>query len=172
VAQGYDGRFYIFGDTVGHPLLKFDPANASFQIMKCRGLAPPPDLRDAMIAAFGRYLIILGGQRDSGFTHVYGLDIEREHWFTLTVLPDGETVTMDDGNIKNGMFQLPREHSSSFAYSPNLRVAVSVMGSRLLDPPPAHVIQLASAIATLNLTSDMLRMLSHTSDSNEKRVGS
>jgi hypothetical protein len=159
VAKAFDDRFYIFGDTTGHPLLRFDPADESFETLKCSGLAPPPDLCNAMIASFGRYLIIVGGERVSPFTYVYGLDIERENWFTLTVLPDGETVTLDDGNIKNGMFQLPREHSSSFVYSPRWRTVVSMMGSRLMEPPPVNAIRLADAIATLNVKSDMLRML-------------
>jgi hypothetical protein len=159
VARGYDSKYYIFGDTTGHPILRFDPQTDNFDVMKCGGLSPPPDLRYSMIAAFGKYLIIIGGKRDSPFTYVYGVDIEREHWFTLTVLPDGKTVTLDDGNIKNGMFQLPREHSSSFVYSPELRLVVALLGSRLMDPPPVHVIHLADAIATLNLKSDLLRML-------------
>jgi hypothetical protein len=161
VTKGFDDRFYIFGDTTGHPLLRFDPATVTFEIMKCSGLAPPPDLKNSMIASFGCYLIIVGGERDSAFTYVYGLDIERENWFTLTVLPDGETVTLADGNIKSGMFQLPREHSSSFVYSPKWRAVVAVMGSRLMDPPPVHTIRLVEAIATLNVKSDMLKMLAH-----------
>jgi hypothetical protein len=159
VARAFDSKYYIFGDTTGHPLLKFDTQTELFEVLKCGGLAPPPDLRNSMIAAFAKYLIIVGGERDSPFTYVYALDIERGHWFTLTVLPDGKNVTLDDGNIKNGMFQLPREHSASFVYSTAGRLVVSLMGSRLMEPPPVHVIHLADAIATLNVKSDMLRML-------------
>jgi hypothetical protein len=128
--------------------------------MKCAGLAPPPDLTDAMIATFGNdCLIIAGGNRDSNFTYIYGLDIVRAVWFTIGVMPDGVSVTLADGNVKNGLFQLPRQHSAAFAYSPKRRAVVSVMGSRFLEPPPVNTIALADAIAVLNLKRDLLAMM-------------
>jgi hypothetical protein len=161
VARGNDGKsFFIFGNTSGHPLLKFSVEERVFEVMKCGGLAPPPDLTDAMIAAFGNdCLIVIGGDRDSNFTYVYGLDIDRAVWFNIGVMPDGESVTLADGNVKSGLFQLPRQHSAAFAYSPKQRAVVSVMGSRFLEPPPVNTIALADAIAVISLKKDLLAML-------------
>jgi hypothetical protein len=161
VAQGSDGfSFYIFGNTSGHPLLRFNARDRMFDVIKCGGLAPPPELTDAMIAAFGKdWLIVIGGVRESDFTYVYGVDIVRFVWFIIGVLPDEVSVTLADGNIKNGLFQLPRQHSAAFAYSPKRRAVVAVMGSRLLEPPPVNTIVLADAIAVLTLKRDLLEML-------------
>jgi hypothetical protein len=160
VARGTDGFFYVFGDTSGHPLLRFRAEERTFEVMKCGGLAPPADLTDAMVAAFGNNcLIIVGGDRESNHTYVYGLSIERAVWFTVGVLPDGVSVTLADGNVKNGLFQLPRQHSAAFAYSAKRRAIVSVMGSNFLEPPPVNTIALGDAIAVLNLKWDLLAML-------------
>lgn len=159
VVKFAENDFLIFGDTTGHPLLRFDATDATFKMMTCTGVAPPPQVKDAQVAVCGEYLLVFGGEKESPYTYIYALDVAREAWFPFCVMPDGETVTLTDGNIKSGFFQLPRQHSSSVVYSLRTRSVVTVMGNKLLEPPPIHMIAMGRAMGVLHLKDDMLDML-------------
>ena len=159
VVKFAENDFLIFGDTTGHPLLRFDATTASFKVMACAGVAPPPQVKDAQVAVCDRYLLVFGGEKESPYTYIYALDVARESWFPFSIIPDGETVTLSDGNIKSGFFQLPRQHSSSVAYSLRTRSVVAVMGNKMLDPPPINVIEMGQAVSVLHLKNDMLDIL-------------
>lgn len=158
--DSFDGsHWFIFGDTVGHPLVSVDTDNQSFKELFCAGFGPPAGLKHALFCRADRYLFACGGLKDSPYTYAYGLDIERQFWFVLSVEPDQETVSIVDGCVKNGMFQLPRQHSGAMAYSPHQRSIISVMGSGFVDPAPVHILRIGDALTIIHLMGDMLNML-------------
>lgn len=158
--ESYDGiHWFVFGDTVGHPLLRFDNETQVFNEMSCAGFGPPAMLKNAMICCADHYLFVTGGQKDSPYTYIYGLDIDRKTWLVFSIQPDDETVTNSDGCVKNGNFQVPRQHSGVMAYSPATRSLMSVMGSKYTEPPPVQIVYIGDALAVLHLKSDILSML-------------
>lgn len=151
----------IFGSTSGPPLARFDSSTEKFEVMKCTGTAPPPELQHAMICVADDYLFVIGGEKESQFTYVYAMNLVRQQWFAFFVQPDNVTTISEDGNwSKVGIFQLPRQHSGSLIYSPRSRALVSIMGSMFMQPPPTSVIAIGPALAVLHLQSDMVAMLS------------
>lgn len=158
--ESYDKtNWFIFGDTVGHPLLRFNNETKVFNEMTCAGFGPPANLKNAMICCADHYLFVTGGIKDSPYTYVYGLDIDRKTWLVISIQPDDETVTNSDGCIKNGNFQVPRQHSGSMAYSPISRSLMCIMGSKYTEPPPVQELYIGDALAVLHLKSDILSML-------------
>ncbi|KAK8893250.1 hypothetical protein M9Y10_021667 [Tritrichomonas musculus] len=159
--ESYDKvHWFVFGDTIGHPLLRFDNKTKQFNEMSCAGFGPPANLKNALICCADHYLFVTGGQKDSPYTYVYGLDIDRQTWLVFSIQPDGETVTNSDGCVKNGNFQVPRSHSGVMAYSPSTRSLMSVMGNRYTEPPPVQIVYIGDALSVLHLKSDILYMLS------------
>ena len=150
----------IFGSTSGHPLASFDSASETFEVMKCTGTAPPPELQHAMICCADDYMFVIGGEKESAYTYVYALNLVRQQWFAFFVEPDNVTTVAEDGNwSKLGIFQLPRQHSGALIYYPRGRTLISIMGSLFLQPPPTSEISIGPALAVLHLQSDMLAML-------------
>ncbi|OHT08357.1 Kelch motif family protein [Tritrichomonas foetus] len=151
---------YIFGSTRGHPVSRFDKSNSTIEVMRCQGTAPPPELLNAMVTVASNYLFVFGGEYEkSGFSYLYALDLNRQYWFPFHVVPDNDTTSFEDGDVTNqGIFKLPRQHSGAFAYSRRTRSLVSTMGSLLMEPAPLSVIYIGSALAVLNMRSDMLQM--------------
>lgn len=152
---------YIFGSTKGHPVTRFDREKQSFEVMKCLGTAPPPELTNAMLAIAGSLMFVFGGEyTDSNYSYLYALDLNRLRWFPFYVLPDNNTTSYEDGEIsKQEIFKLPRQHSGCFAYSKKRRSLISTMGSLFLEPSPISIINVGSAIGILNHRSDLLDML-------------
>jgi hypothetical protein len=110
-------------------------------------------------------LFLVGGEASFGYMHLFALDVKRQWWFAFHVRPDNVTVSCDDGTVnKIGLFMLPREHSASVVYSPRERELISVMGSRMNEPPPIFRISIGEALAVVHLRSDMLEAFLATSD--------
>lgn len=153
----HNGEIYAFGSSKGHGLIKFEN---SFQMIECTGTEPSSELMNAALVSADEYLFLIGGKADSQFMHVFALDIKRHWWFAFHVRPDMETLSLSDGIVnKIGLFMLPREHSASVIYREKSRELVSIMGSRMSDPPPIYRIAIGNALASLHLRSDMLNMI-------------
>lgn len=151
---------FIFGSTQGPPLMTFNTETQTFDVLKCTGTAPPSELQSAMVAVADEFVIVIGGVKESLFTYVYGLDVQRRQWFAFYVAPDNETTTEEDGNwSKVGIFQLPRQFGGVLHYCPRTRSLISVMGSLYYEPPPISVISIGQALGFLHLRSDMAAML-------------
>lgn len=158
----YGERYqYVFGSTRGHPLARFDTQTKTFEIMRCGGTSPPPELTDAMCCIALGYLFVIGGQMDSDYTYLYAINLDYQHWFAFYVLPDNNTTTIGDGTVtKTGLFKLPRQHSGALTFSHSKRALVCTMGSLFLDPPPISIISIGNALSNLHLRDDILAMLS------------
>lgn len=161
VADPHGGIDYIFGSVPkGHPVTRFIEEKQTFEVMKCSGTAPPPNLTNSMVTVADNFLFVFGGEiTDSSYSYLYALDLQRYFWFPFYVLPDNTTTVFEDGEIsKNGIFKLPRQHSGAFAYSIARRSLISTMGSLFLEPSPISIIYIGNALAILNHRSDMLDM--------------
>ena len=151
---------YVVGSTKGHPLASFDSNTASLTMLKCTGPSPPPEVNHPMFCAADEYLFVFGGEKESEFSHIYALNVERKTWMPFHILPDGETLTLADGNVnKNGLFQVPRQHSGIMAYCEKTRTLISTFGSLLQEHSPIYQIAIGEALAILHQRNDMIQML-------------
>ena len=109
----------------------------------------------------GPVLILIGGRSNEKYSHVYAFHLERQYWMFFHIAPDGETVSTADGNVDdNGLFQLPRNVSTSLVYQENTRTIYGFLGQPLKDPPPIFMLSVGQSIAVINHQDDMLKMLS------------
>lgn len=160
--SSYGERYhYIFGSTRGHPLARFDTQTRIFEVMRCGGTSPPPELTDAMCCYALGYIFVFGGQMDSDYTYLYAINLDNQQWFAFYVLPDNDTTSIADGTVtKTGLFKLPRQHSGALTFSYSRRTLVCTMGSLFLEPPPISLISVGNALSYLHLRDDVLAMLS------------
>lgn len=110
----------------------------------------------------GRHLFFVGGRvkTEPDWTLLYCLDLERMWWFVFFVTPDGDSVTMADGLVRNGCFLLPRIHSFGLAYSHEKRAIVAFLGCPYTDPPTLFLVSIGEAMGVINLRDDLRAMLS------------
>lgn len=156
----YKDQYFVFGGVNGSPLSEFDPKTGDFNPFPCIGTEPSIDLIRPSLVAVDEFIFLIGGDASIEYMHIFALDIKRKWWFAFHVRPDNVSLSLSDGLVnKIGLFMLPREHSSSVVYSPQLRTIVSVMGSRMIDPPPIFKIEIGEALASVHLRSDMFEMI-------------
>jgi hypothetical protein len=160
----HNGTTYVFGGATGTGMSILDPEAGSLIPMPCIGTEPCEDLSRPSLVSADEFIFLIGGDAPAKHMHLFALDVKRRWWFAFHVRPDGETLTTADGHVsKSGLFMLPREHSASVFYSPKERELVSVMGSRLDDPPPVFKIAIGEALAVLHARSDLLEAFLATS---------
>lgn len=160
----HKGEFYIFGGVTGTPLSKLDPKTGSLIPVPCIGVEPSYELQHASLVSVDEFIFLIGGDISVKYMHIFALDVARKWWFAFSIRPDNESLSISDGIInKSGLFMLPREHSASVIYSPAEREIVSVMGSKLISPPPVFRLKIGDALGVLHLRSDMLDMFNATS---------
>lgn len=156
---------YIFGSTRDYSLAKFDCKTMSFDVLKCGGTSPPPELNNSMLVIVNDYLFVIGGEIDSEYTYLYAVNIKNLQWFPFYVLPDFETTSLMDGFVaKNGLFKLPRQHSGALAYSKEKRALVYVMGNLFTEPVTISLIFIGDALSELQHREDMIDILRITKD--------
>ncbi|OHS97455.1 Kelch motif family protein [Tritrichomonas foetus] len=155
----HKGEFYVFGGVTGTPMAKFNPIEGKLRPIPCTGVEPTHELAHASLVSVNEFIFLIGGETNVKYMHIFALDVKRSWWFAFHVRPDNDSLTLQDGIInKTGNFMLPREHSASVIYSPREREIVSVMGSKMINPPPVFCLKIGHALAVLHLRSDMLDM--------------
>ena len=153
----HKGKYYVYGGITGTPMSVFDPDTGELEPMQCIGTEPTQELAHASLVSCDEYVMLIGGESTVKYMHVFALDVKRKWWFAFHVRPDNETLSISDGVVnKIGLFMLPREHSASIVYSPRERQLVSVMGSKMMSPPPVFIISVGEALGDLHLRNDML----------------
>jgi hypothetical protein len=119
--------------------------------------------RPALVAA-DEYVFLIGGEASSQFMHLFALDVKRLWWFAFHVRPDCDTLSTDDGSVSSvGLFMMPRDHGATVVYSKKTRELVSILGSRMHEPPPIFKIAIGEALGVVHLRSDMLELYAATS---------
>ena len=150
---------FVFGGVDGTSMARFTPTEG-FVAMQCIGTDPAVDLSRTSLVSADEYVFLIGGEASFPYMHVFALDVKRSWWFAFHVRPDGDSLSLKDGVVnKIGLFMLPREHSATVVYSTQERELVSVMGSRMHEPPPVFKISIGEALAVVHLRSDMLEVL-------------
>lgn len=152
-------RYFVFGGINGSPIAQFIPEKGEFDPFPCTGTEPSTELSRPCLVAADEYIFLIGGEANIDFMHIFALDVKRKWWFAFHVRPDNVTLSVADGMVnKIGLFMLPREHSAAVVYSEKNRTIYSVMGSKMIEPPPIFKIDLGEALASVHLRSDMLEM--------------
>jgi hypothetical protein len=105
----------------------------------------------------GRHVFFVGGRvkSDSDWTLLDCLDVKWKWWFVFFVEPEGDSVTLVNGLVKNGCFLLPRIHTFGLAYSEAARAIIAFLGCPCVDPPKLFLVRIDDAMAVINLR-DML----------------
>jgi hypothetical protein len=157
-----DNRILSYGGSNHSGIWVLDMVTNVISIIDATGAPPPPDVMKAGMVRVGRHLFFVGGRvkTEPDWTLLYCLDIERMWWFVFFVAPDGESVTMADGLVRNGCFLLPRIHSFGLAYSHEKRAIVAFLGCPYTDPPSLFLVSIGDAMAVINLRDDLRAMLS------------
>lgn len=157
----YKGRHYVYGSSKTHGLLVFDPDQNKFVSIETRGAEPPTDLTDSCLIPADEFIFLVGGESTSKYMHVYALEVKRNWWFAFHIRPDGESFVITDGIVnKMGLFMIPREFGATVVYDKVKRELISIMGSRLLTPPPIFKMAIGESLGLLHLRSDMLEIFS------------
>lgn len=153
-------HYFVFGGINGSPIAQFIPEQGEFDPFPCTGTEPSIELSRPSLLAVDEYIFLIGGEATINFMHIFALDVKRKWWFAFHVRPDNNTLSVSDGMVnKIGLFMLPREHSAAVAYSEKKRAIYSIMGSKMIEPPPIFKIDLGEALASVHLRSDMIEML-------------
>jgi hypothetical protein len=155
----HKGECYVFGSTKGAGLCRFNADTEFFEAVQAIGTAPQPTLNHTIMVSGDEYIFVVGGKANYEYMHLFALDVKRSWWFAFHVRPDMKSISLSDGFVsKIGLFMMPRQHSSSIAYSHKSRELVNVMGSRMNDPSPVYKISVGEAFGVLHLRSDMYEM--------------
>lgn len=155
----HNNNHYIFGSTNAGGLLTFSEQTGEFKIINCTGSEPQPDLNHTSMVSTDEYIFLIGGEATFNYMHIFALDVKRKWWFAFHVRPDGKSFVNSDGIVnKLGLFMMPREFGASIIYDKKRREIVSVLGSRLMDPPPIFKLCIGEALGSIHMRSDMYEM--------------
>lgn len=160
-----DNLLVSYGGSHSDGLFTINMSNPKIKIIQTTGFAPQSEVMSAGMVKVNNLIFFFGGKdKSSNYTILYALDYEKKWWFIFHVKPDGESVTLLDGNISdNGIFMLPRIHSFGVAYSKVHRTIIAFLGLPYLDPPNLFMISIGEALGFINLRSDMSDMLRYAS---------
>jgi hypothetical protein len=135
----------------------FEPDSGHIHSVPCIGTEPASDLSRPALVSADEYLFLVGGEASSQFMHLFALDVRRYWSYAFHVRPDNDTLSTDDGSVSAiGLFMMPREHAAAVVYSQKTRELISIMGSRMHEPPPIFRIAIGEALGVIHLRSDML----------------
>ena len=155
---------YGYGSSKSGGFVTLNTQTGRLEILSAGGFVPSSDAISAGMLAVDNYLFYFGGRiQDKDYTKIYLYDSERNFWYVLPVVPDGETVTMVDGEVgKSGIFKLPKKYNFSFAYDDIHRRLIACLGYPTETVMSISTINISDALSVLHLRSDMLRMLDKT----------
>ena len=156
----YGTAILSYGGSKQEGMLVIDMEKEEVVIKETIGASPPTESMGAGMARVGRYALYYGGKTHNDKTLVYALDIDRKWWFVFHVLPDSQTVTLEDGHVTdNGLFMLPCLHSFVCAYSQARRQVVCLMGAPAPSSATFSVFSIGTALSIINHREDMKDML-------------
>jgi hypothetical protein len=164
VGVGHGDQFFVYNGLAGAGLLEFVPGQCEFRPLACIGAEPSSELSRPALVSVDEHIFLIGGEASSQYMHLFALDVKRLWWFAFHVRPDCDTLSTNDGTVSSvGLFMMPRDHGATVVYSKRTRELVSVLGSRMHEPPPIFKIGIGEALGVVHLRSDMLEMYAATS---------
>jgi hypothetical protein len=136
VVRHFD-QIFVYNGLAGAGLSAFEPEQCGFRPLACIGAEPSSELSRPALVSADEYIFLVGGEASSQFMHLFALDVKRLWWFAFHVRPDCDTLSAEDGAVSSvGLFMMPRDHGATVVYSRRTRELVSVLGSRMHEPPP------------------------------------
>ena len=159
-----DDQLISYGGSHFDGLFTIDMSDPQIRIVQTTGFPPQNEVMSAGMVKVDNLIFYFGGkEKSSNYTILYALDYAKKWWFIFHVKPDGESVTLLDGNISdNGIFMLPRIYSFGVAYSKVHRTIVAFLGCPETDPPNLFLISIGEALGFINLRTDMCEMFRFT----------
>jgi hypothetical protein len=136
-----DNILYSYGGSKSGGVLVLDLDACTISTRETIGSEPISAVMGAGMVGIGKYLIFFGGRANNDWTLMYACDVTRMWWFVFHVVPDGETVSLADGQIsQSGLFMLPRLHSFGICYEARTRQIIAFLGHPEKDPPVLFII--------------------------------
>ncbi|KAH0786797.1 Kelch motif family protein [Histomonas meleagridis] len=160
-----DGNIlYSFGGSKVGTMFCLDMETNEITMKQTTGSAPTSSIMGAGMVRVEHYVFFFGGRSNNNqYTLVYACDLNKMWWFVFHIMPDGKTVSIQDGVIsqKSGRFMLPRIHSFSVCYIKEKREILSFLGYPENDPPQLNVINIAESMSFIHLREDMVSVLNY-----------
>ncbi|KAH0787086.1 Kelch motif family protein [Histomonas meleagridis] len=154
-------KLYSYGGSKSGGMIEIDFDNNTVNVRQTIGSEPPSNVMGAGMVKIENYLIYFGGKAKNEYTLMYGCNTKKMWWFLFYILPDGESVTVNDGKVNDiGIFMVPRIHSFSVCYVPEKRELVAFLGYPTKDPPQLFLVNIGQAMGVVHLQDDLLSMLS------------
>jgi hypothetical protein len=151
---------YAYGGSRSDGLLTIDLNRHRLNLNEMRGTQFPAALSGAGMIAIDHFLILFGGRSDTDWTVMFACDLTKMSWFVFHIVPDGETVSIQDGSVnENGTFMLPRIHSFGMCFVKQTRQIIAFLGHPMKEHPPLFTFSCGEALSVIHLEGDMLSAL-------------
>jgi len=156
----YQNSIYAYGGSKTGGFISINPEKGNINQIESIGASPSTLIMGAGMVLIGNHAFFFGGKSENSTKLVYCCNMERFWWFVFHIVPDGKTVSLEDGSVNTlGLFLLPDFHNFSAIYSNENREIVAVLGEPHEDPPVINIIKISEAMAHINLREDMLKAL-------------
>lgn len=156
----FGNHILSYGGSKAGGLLDIDTTTNIVSIVQTSGQAPPPKAMGGGMVLIGDLAVYLGGKTEFQGSLVYACNLSKNWWFVFHVLPDGETVSVEDGFVSDlGLFMIPKFNSFSAVYDEKERSILTFLGEPHALSPVINKIHIANALAHINLREDMISVL-------------
>jgi len=152
---------YAYGSSKVGGLIMINLETNTVSQEPTTGCEPIPTLVDASLVYFDNFLLLIGGRSHTDYTYVYALSLDdandKKWWFVFHVIPDGETVSVSDGDISDvGMFMVPRIHSLGVVFDQARRQILGFFGSIYKQSDSLVQLDIGDALSFIHLRDDMM----------------
>lgn len=155
-------KLISYGGSQKRDVLIIDMEAETVEAKEATGSLPPSENMGGGMAKIGNYVFYYGGKSSAMETnaYAYALDVERMWWFVFHMLPDMDTVFLQDGHISDtGGFMLPSMHSFACVYSKARKQVLCFMGVPGCENGGFYGFSVGSALGIIHLRDDMKDML-------------
>lgn len=154
-------KLYSYGGSKSGGMLILNFNKNKMKISQITGSAPQSTLINAgMEKIDDKHAVFFGGIASTSYSFMYLINLETLWWSLLPVIPDDQTVSLNDGYICDlGLFMVPRYHSYFLHYLKSKRALIYTMGAQDTEVPTINVINLCDAMCSIHMREDLSSML-------------
>ena len=149
-----------YGGSKTGGLLAINTDTNVVSIVQTTGPQPPSQSMGSGMVLIDEHILFFGGKTNFQGSLIYACNLTKQWWFVFHILPDGETVSLEDGSITDvGLFMIPNIHSFSAVYDPKNRTILAFLGEPFSMASVIQKFDIADALAYINLREDMITAL-------------
>jgi len=154
-------KMFLFGGSKQGGLVVINFTDKTVTTAMTIGVEPPSAVLGAGMVAVDHFLFFFGGKSTSSkWSLVYCCDLNKMWWFVFHVRPDGETLTIQDGEVSElGLFRIPRMNGFSIAYEEKRRDLLFFLGHPESNPVRINSIRIGEAVSFIHLREEMSSMM-------------